>query len=622
MANTFDQFDSSPSNTFDQFDKPTTPPKRNYSAMEVPGNALMNLSGSAQNFAGGMWNAATHPRESLGALRDIVSGGVLGRLTPEMQAAVGKAMNNPMGVQRAIETANAAGGVLKSRYGGDSWPEVWDNWKRTGAEDPAGFGADLLTLIGGGANVVRGAATVAGATRVAQGAKKVADIANIPTLPMHAVEAPVRLAGKAAKYTYNNLMDTMSATVKRTADEPTAAQELRRHRETVPGVRSTAAEAASAANSPRLAALGEMSEGILPKEYYKKDRQNDAARLLHLRRGGGTRGDIARLERERSAIADPLYTAARSVVVDTMIDPVFKKLMKRPAIVNAFRQAKINAANAGTRVFERGGRLTGRGADHVKKALDKAITTAPTDTAIGASTAEDIRAAKAAFLDWYEAKNPTYGTARTEYAKMSKPVNQAELMTHLANELRPALKEANAELRSSKFVAASNTPLTKIKTKSGRSIEVGLEDLSADQLMRVNDVRADLAKQATTELQASYGRGGVPDPRKVASEVTGGFRVPNLINIYTSATNKILAIGEGIIDRKLAMKIATANLDPKIVAAILEKKAKRDKGLINKAGRVIGKASNVVSEGIHAPAVYNVLSPKQEQQRNELRGPK
>jgi len=168
-SNPFDQFDAprkpigapvEAPNPFNQFDagaaspamaapqgQLTQPPAgpQSYAMAEVPGAAIRNIPESAGKFASGVYEAVTSPVQTAKGGWDLLAGAVQNVLPKSAVEWVNTFEGNPDAAKRAVDMANAAGGMFKDRYGG------YENIKRTLAEDPVGAVADLSTLFTGGA---------------------------------------------------------------------------------------------------------------------------------------------------------------------------------------------------------------------------------------------------------------------------------------------------------------------------------------------------------------------------------------------------------------------------------------------------------------------------------------
>jgi hypothetical protein len=185
-ANPFDQFDAPAANPFDQFDVKAPPvqsgipsARKNYALSQVPGEAISNVPASAKRFASGLYEAVTSPVQTAMGVLDI-SAGALQKALPESAVNfINQFEGNPAAATRAVEAANAAGGMLKDRYGS------YEGIKRTLAEDPVGAVADLSTLLTGGS---------AATTRIAPALSKTLQTASVVTNPLSAVTRPAQMA--------------------------------------------------------------------------------------------------------------------------------------------------------------------------------------------------------------------------------------------------------------------------------------------------------------------------------------------------------------------------------------------------------------------------------------------
>jgi hypothetical protein len=185
-TNPFDQFDTPEVNPFDQFDAPAKiastgipSARKSYALSEVPGEAISNLPASAKRFAGGIYEAVTNPIQTISGVLDVGAGALQKVLPDSVVNFVNQFEGNPNAAVRAVEAANAVGGMYKDRYGS------YEGIKRTLAEDPVGAVADLSTLLTGGS-----AATSSIAPRVSQGLQTAA----VATNPLSVVTKPAQAA--------------------------------------------------------------------------------------------------------------------------------------------------------------------------------------------------------------------------------------------------------------------------------------------------------------------------------------------------------------------------------------------------------------------------------------------
>ena len=183
-TNPFDQFDAPAANPFDQFDVKAPAmasgmpgPRKNYALSEVPGQAISNIPASAKRFAGGLYEAITSPIQTAKGVLDIGAGALQKALPESAVNFINQFEGNPAAAARAVEAANAAGGLIKDRYGS------YEGIKRTLAEDPVGAAADLSTLLTGGSMA---------SARVAPGLSKTLQTASVATNPLSAITKPAQ----------------------------------------------------------------------------------------------------------------------------------------------------------------------------------------------------------------------------------------------------------------------------------------------------------------------------------------------------------------------------------------------------------------------------------------------
>lgn len=154
--------------------------RRTYAATEVPLAAAKNLPASAKQFATGLYEAVTQPVQTAKAVLDVGAGALRSALPESVRSFIDRFDVNPAATQRAVDMANAVGGMYKDRYGS------YENIKRTLAEDPVGAAADLSTLLSGGAGVAK----IGQAPAVANALATAAKVTN----PLSAVTVPAQAA--------------------------------------------------------------------------------------------------------------------------------------------------------------------------------------------------------------------------------------------------------------------------------------------------------------------------------------------------------------------------------------------------------------------------------------------
>jgi hypothetical protein len=154
---------------------------------------MRNLPASAKQFATGLYEAVTSPVQTIKTIGDIGAGALRSAVPTSVRDFIDRFDADPASTQRAMDVANAVGGMYKERYGS------LEGIKRTLAEDPVGAAGDLSTLLTGGAGATRIAAGAAGraAPRVAAPLAQAAgalETAATATNPLSAVTVPAQAA--------------------------------------------------------------------------------------------------------------------------------------------------------------------------------------------------------------------------------------------------------------------------------------------------------------------------------------------------------------------------------------------------------------------------------------------
>lgn len=639
--NPFAQFAAQPqapaANPFEQFAPAAATggipgPRRGYSLTEVPAEAVKNLPESAGKFVGGVVQAVTSPIQTLTGILDAGAGALRNALPQGVVNFIDQFDNNPEATQRAVQTANAIGGMYKDRYGS------YEGIKRTFAEDPVGAAADLSTLLtGGGA-----AATKVGMAKTGAALTKAGAAIN-PMRPIAPViETPFKLAAKGAGAIYNALDPKSAAYL--TAVEgrgPEVLNALRQPSEIVPGSLPTAAEAAAPVGATRFSAMGASAAKTAPTPFYERAEAQKAAQLAAVQRVGKTPAELKAAEATRKATAKQLYGISDNAMVAA--DDTFASLLNRPSMDKVLARASDLAAEKGqpfqigqnrpaqvvpSSIVDEAGRPLGQtvipgevakypgsSLHAMKMAFDDLIKD-PATFGIGSAEAKAIGRTRAQFLEWAESKAPSYKTARETFAAQSKPINQMEVGQFLEGKLKPALGEETARLRAAGFATAlENAPGT-IKRATGESrFQTLSEVLTPEQIKIVEDVRADLARARQAEAQAAAARGAGPDVNLMGTEVMGSVRAPNFINNVTTVANDLLRRMQGKLDQKLAIELAAEMLDPAAAAKALEKAmARQAKG--EKLADPFKKTGKAASKVLRTPAAVNMLAPAAEIQNS------
>lgn len=629
-------------NPFAQYAAPAASPsgipdaRRSYSLAEVPLEAGKNLPASAGQFVGGVVQAVVSPLQTLTSLLDMGAGALRNTLPKPVVSFIDKFDSDPEAAQRASNVATAVGGMYKDRYGS------YEAIKRTFAEDPVGAAGDLSTLLtGGGA-----AASKLGVTQAGAAMSRAGNVIN-PMRPIAPViEAPFKLAGKAAGAVYNALDPKSTAYL--TAAEgrgPAIVNALRGQTEIVPGSLPTAAQAAAPVGATRFSAMGESAARTTPTPFFEREQAQKAAQLAAVQSVGKTPTELKAAEAARSATAKELYGISDDAMVAA--DKTFTSLLNRPSMDKVIARASELAAEKGvpfqigqnrppqtiassildaegkpmgvTTIPGEVAKYPGSSLHMMKMAFDDLVKN-PERFGIGANEVGAIKGTRGNFLNWVEDKAPSYKVARETFAAQSKPINQMEVGQFLEGKLTPALGEESARLRATGYATALDQAPGTIKRATGQSRFESLSQImTPEQIAVLESVRDDLARAKLAESQASAARGAGPNVNLMGTETLGNVRAPNFINNVTTVANDILRRLQGKLDQKLAIELAAEMLDPAAAAAALEKAlARQAKG--EKMADPFKKTGKAASDVLRTPAVVNMLAP-QSQDQNSLNQP-
>ena len=328
-------------------------------------------------------------------------------------------------------------------------------------------------------------------------------------------------------------------------EEAKAMRNLRNTKELVAGSQPTAAEVAKV---PSLAALErtlmatDQTAGNLMAQ---RKAQNAMAQANALRNiAPSTR--TSKYTNFREQVADDLYADALKPLnlgeLDAKTTAEIASLIKRPAIKKAMEAAKENAANRGMDIADPAGSM--RGLHETKMALDsqiKAVKAKLERDNAGASSSEldSLKNAKTNLLGFMEEISPTYKTARVNYERLSKPIDQLESIAKLAD------KSISPETEKI-YISQFSKGLKELE-KSGV--------VSDRQLARLQAIKEDLARG---KFAATEGKG-------VGSDTVQKLAYSNLINetgLPISASNRIGKLVYGDINEQLKNRLAESMLSP------------------------------------------------------------
>lgn len=450
-----------------------------------------------------------------------------------------------------------------------------------------------------------------------------------PSLVTKPLGAAGRAIGGVAEGVSNWLNPKNMALLQATEGKgPEILNALRAPTTLVPGSAPTAAQAASPVGSTLYSALEKQYSKEMPTAFLAREDAQAAARLAALRTVAQNKEALDAAKGTRGATAKELYGAAETNIIPS--DKVFLDLMSRPSMEKAVARAKDLAAEKkqpfkfGEDTPEQIVQTKILGADgnpitqtipaetaqypvsslhHIKTAMDDLIKN-PERFGIGAAEAGAMKSTRDSYLKWLENAAPEYRAARETFAKQSAPINTMEIGQYLEGKLVPALGEDAAQRAAVYSAALRDASGTIQKATTGMPRFDSLTKvLSADDIKTLENIRADLAREARTSKMAREGARA----EKAAETPT----LPNLMDRTAAVANAVVRGLRGRIDKKIAIEIAMEMLDPKLAAAALEKALAyeaRNKG-IAQAFKAGGASAARVARASAFPAAVNALAP-------------
>jgi hypothetical protein len=167
------------------------PAKEGMPLTDVATQAYANLGPSAYEFAKGLYDTITNPKQTLSSISDLMQAG-LSKIIPESSIDP----NAKPAIARGKVAGQAMAEHFKGRYGSA------EGFKEALAKDPVGVASDISTVLSMGSGGMGGLAKlgeISGATKVApvlRASEKILETGAKYTNPLTAVTSAVGLAGK------------------------------------------------------------------------------------------------------------------------------------------------------------------------------------------------------------------------------------------------------------------------------------------------------------------------------------------------------------------------------------------------------------------------------------------
>ena len=343
----------------------------------------------------------------------------------------------------------------------------------------------------------------------------------------------------------------------------------------VPGSKPTAG---MVAQNPGIAAMERSAMANNPvatNELAIRQATNNEARIAAMEKATP---DLQASREARSSAVEGLYDQAADLPV-TMNENL-AALFTRPSMQGALSRAKKLAEEAGE-TFDLEN-LTGRQAQYIKMSLDDMVNSGNM-TGVGGNELRAIKATRTSFLDELAEQIPEYLQANEQYATLSRPVTQSQIMGEILNK---GTNKISGNITPGGMANAVTDKTAQRVTKQ-KNARLGML-LEPEQLDTVNAVKQDVLNQNYANT-AGRGVGSNTVQNLAYSNMLDSAGVPNFVRnngvlstvgniagrigktLYGDANNRIAAeLSEVLLDpKKAAWVMANAKVSPK--AAMLAK---------------------------------------------------
>lgn len=344
----------------------------------------------------------------------------------------------------------------------------------------------------------------------------------------------------------------------------------------VPNLRLNAGQAAAPVGSAEFSALQKAANDIKPTPAAALESSQEAARRSAIQSIGQDKPALEAAIAKRGADAKANYGAAYQARINA--DPELAQIASNPyfkdALPEAFKMAKAKGIDPKGDMTEF---LQG-----VKLVLDDKLRKAG-EGALGDSQKKLVTEVKTELVDWLGKKNPLYDTARQEFSKASKPINQMQVGQYLEDKLVAPLENAD---RAGSFATAMRDAPRTIKNSTGQSMydELG-KVLTPQQEQVANAVLGNLKNEAVFNDLASKGASAT---RKMVGDFSQPIQGVGMVDRVVTVANAILRRVEGKGSKATMNSLADLMQDPQKLAAVMSKATPAEKQTLADA---IAKAS-------------------------------
>lgn len=333
------------------------------------------------------------------------------------------------------------------------------------------------------------------------------------------------------------------------------------------GVQPTVGMAARDLNLPSYAALERATQAVNPDVTNAVGRRFASNQEAMQSALAAATPDVGAAQAARESVAGALYNQAKTAGIDDAVAqqlaPQIQSLTARlpdDVIEHARTLARLN----GMQIDDAG---SVQGLHWVKKALDDKINTAT--RAGSGDLARAYSNLQSEFLDTLDQLSPAYQAARQQYAAMSRPVTQGQILEDIARR--------SSNMRGDLTLGGLNRAATDRTAQSvtGMPRATLASTLTPDQQAVINALRNDLQAM---DFVATAGRGAGSDTvQKLAyTNMLQQAGVPTFIQNFAptqiagNLAQRGLGLAYGQANERLAGELAEAMLNPQRAAELMQ----------------------------------------------------
>ena len=385
-----------------------------------------------------------------------------------------------------------------------------------------------------------------------------------------------------------------------------------------PGLTSAQAVQEAGILNPALQAMGQRAPtSNIASAKAVKEAADVAGRVNQLE---AVTPNLAKALSEREAAADVNYAAAREAdrlrlaaltaqeqqsrslagtagpTFEAKIAPELQVLKTNPVIAAAEKTARDMGANLGKDPMS-----TLEGLHLMKVAIDAQFKTPTAATALQNYNTAALQNAKSQLLGAIDKLSPMYSGARVQYASMSEPVNQAQVLNKMVETLKGSGAAAEKPTQFLNALGQGESALLKKADQNPRFGGIN-EVLTPEQMTAVNKVSGELKREATMAQLAKDGTEALAGILKERAITAPG------VNATSAVINKVSGILRGRVNDKTLEAVANGMMSGKSANELLATLPAVERNEVLRA-----LAESRVT-GAEAGAAVNALAPRRKNQ--------